>query len=212
MRFVAVVPAAGLSSRMGSFKPLMDLNGKALICRTLNSLRAGGAEKICVVTGHRAEELEAAIAAPDVCFVRNPDYASTGMLESVQLGLKAIFPELSEGRRNTAEPTSYGAIFILPGDIPLVCPETMQALKSAAKGGAQIVRPSHNGRAGHPVLLSQKTAYELLSYTGPDGLRGFLKGHLPETIFVETDDSAIHADADTPEECCRLSGLRNTAQ
>ena len=88
----------------------------------------------------------------------------------------------------------------------------MQSLKTAASNGATIVRPSYQGKAGHPVLLSSSAAQELLQYKGPEGLRGFLKDHLPETIFVETDDSAIHADADTPEEFSRLSGLRNTAQ
>ena len=60
LRFAAIVPAAGFSSRIGAFKPLPDLNGTLLIIHTLNSLWAGGAEKICVVTGYRAEEPEAA--------------------------------------------------------------------------------------------------------------------------------------------------------
>lgn len=212
LTYAAVVPAAGLSSRMGAFKPLLDLNGKPLICRTLDSLWAGGAETICVVTGHRAEELEAAAAAPDVRFVRNPDYAQNGMLESVQIGLKALF---GKGRQTAAE-HPFDFVFILPGDIPLVSPETMQALTSAAEGGADlsgrgtaaVVRPSFQGRAGHPVLLNSVMAEDLLQYKGPDGLRGFLKGHLAETVFVETDDPAILADADTPEDYQKVLELK----
>ena len=196
MKCAAVVPAAGLSSRMGSFKPLLELNGKSMIYRTLDSLRAGGIERIVVVTGHRAEELEEAVAAPDVRFVRNLKYAQTGMLESVQLGLQSLLTE------------AFDCVFILPGDIPLVRPETMQALKSAAEGGAQIARPSYQGKAGHPVLLGQKAANELFFYTGPDGLRGFLKGQLSENVFVETDDPGILADADTPLDLQKLNELQ----
>ena len=120
-KYAAVVPAAGLSSRMGAFKPLLDLGGKPLICRTLDSLRAGGCGKIFIVTGHRADELEAAAAAPDVRFVRNPAYASTGMLESVQKGLFELLRE---------DPPDF--VILLPGDVPLVNSDTMHALKDAA--------------------------------------------------------------------------------
>lgn len=220
MKFAAVVPAAGLSSRMGSFKPLLDLNGKPLICRTLDSLRAGGAERIVVVTGHRAEELEAAVAAPDICFVRNQDYAHTGMFESVKIGLSELGIAGREAQNDRDEMTiaahsspffSY-YIFILPGDIPLVSPGTMQSLKTAASNGAAIVRPSYQGKAGHPVLLSSSAAQELLQYKGPEGLRGFLKDHLSETVFVEADDPAILMDADTPEDYMTLYSLREAAQ
>ena len=218
MRFAAVVPAAGLSSRMGSFKPLLDLGGKPLICHTLDSLRAGGAERIFVVTGHRAEDLEDAVAAPDVRFVRNPDYAQTGMLESVQAGLKSL----------QAEP--FDCVFILPGDVPLVSRKTMEALKAGMceltavsatdlsndRQSPKALRPSYRGRAGHPVLLNRPMAEALLQYRGPDGLRGFLRqqtrelkgasrGDLHGTVrVIETSDPGILADADTPEDFLAL--------
>ena len=188
-KYAAVVPAAGLSSRMGAFKPLLDLGGKPLICRTLDSLRAGGCEEICVVTGYRADELEAAAAAPDVRFVRNPDYASTGMLESVQRGLSELLRE---------DPPDF--VILLPGDVPLVNGDTMRTLKETARNGAVIARPSHQGKAGHPALLDRAMAGQLLAYSGPEGVRGFLRGHADETVFLETDDPGILADVDTPED------------
>ena len=202
MKFAAVVPAAGLSSRMGDFKPLMDLNGKPMICRTLDSLRAAGCGTICVVTGHRAEELEAAAAAPDVCFLRNENYASTGMLESVQLGLAELLAEPAET-----------AFFILPGDVPFVSQQTMEALKTEAeKGGSFALRPSFNGRAGHPVLLDRTMALALLSYRGEDGLRGFLRKAAeiqPEIVrVIACEDPGILADADTPEDFQALTALK----
>ena len=197
MKFAAVVPAAGLSSRMGDFKPLLDLNGKPLICRTLDSLRAAGCGTICVVTGHRADELEAAAAAPDVCFLRNENYASTGMLESVQLGLADLLAKQEDAAKT--------AFFILPADIPLVSAQTMEALKTEAeKGGSFALRPSYHGRAGHPVLLDRTMALALMAYRGEEGLRGFLRKAAeiqPEIVrVIACEDPGILADADTPED------------
>ena len=44
IKATGLVVAAGLSSRMGAFKPLLDLAGKPLICRTVKKLAAGAAQ------------------------------------------------------------------------------------------------------------------------------------------------------------------------
>ena len=204
MRFAAVVPAAGLSSRMGAFKPLLDLYGEPLICRTISSLRSAGCEMICVVTGYRADKLEAAAAAPDVLFVRNEAYASTGMLESIQLGLAVLLEELDK--------TDETAFFILPGDIPLVKGQTMEALKTEAeKSSSFALRPSYEGKPGHPVLLDRTMTLALMAYHGEDGLRGFLHKAAaiqPELVrVIPCEDPAILADADTPEDFKALTSL-----
>ena len=213
MKFAAVVPAAGLSSRMGDFKPLLDLNGRPMIIRTLDSLRAAGCGTICVVTGHRAEELEAAAEATDVCFLRNENYRSTGMLESVQLGLAELLAEPSAVSGSDGQAALQTAFFILPADIPLVSAQTMEALRTEAeKGGSFALRPSFNGRAGHPVLLDRTMALALMAYRGEDGLRGFLRKAAeiqPELVrAIACEDPGILADADTPEDFRVLAALK----
>ncbi|MBR5707884.1 MAG: NTP transferase domain-containing protein, partial [Oscillospiraceae bacterium] len=65
---VGIVPAAGLSSRMGAFKPLLPVdaeNGEGCVSaleRAVTALRAAGAGRIFVVTGKSAEKLRPAIA------------------------------------------------------------------------------------------------------------------------------------------------------
>ena len=57
----AIVLAAGLSSRMGLFKPLLTLGGEPLIQRVIDALvESGGISDVIVVTGYRGEELTAA--------------------------------------------------------------------------------------------------------------------------------------------------------
>ncbi|MDR1359317.1 MAG: NTP transferase domain-containing protein [Coriobacteriales bacterium] len=57
----AIIPVAGLSSRMGSFKPLLTLNGFPMIQLTVQSALDSGAERVCVITGRQAQEVEAAL-------------------------------------------------------------------------------------------------------------------------------------------------------
>ena len=54
----AVIAAAGLSSRMGAFKPLLPYAGQTIVESTINKLQAVGVGEIIVVVGHRHEEIE----------------------------------------------------------------------------------------------------------------------------------------------------------
>ena len=60
----AVIVAAGLSSRMGRFKPLLVLNGKPMIRHVIDTLRAHGVAQLVIVTGSNADALETALC-PD---------------------------------------------------------------------------------------------------------------------------------------------------
>ena len=58
MKINGLIVAAGLSSRMKDFKPLMKINNKPLIMNTIDSLRQGGIKDIYVVVGYRGDEIE----------------------------------------------------------------------------------------------------------------------------------------------------------
>lgn len=64
--FVAVIPAAGSSSRMEHFKPLLRVNGQTLIQRAISVFRQNRIDDIIVVVGHRAVDLEAALIQDEV--------------------------------------------------------------------------------------------------------------------------------------------------
>src|SRR5436190_18562217 len=88
----AIVLAAGLSTRMGQFKPLMMLGPRTLLSHVLASLRESGAVgEIIVVTGHRHGEVEAALAnTPGVRTVFNEHYAQGEMLSSLRAGIVTL--------------------------------------------------------------------------------------------------------------------------
>lgn len=57
-RLGGVILAAGLSSRMKQFKPLMMIDGKSMIRHVIDLMRGAGAETIVVVTGITAHGLK----------------------------------------------------------------------------------------------------------------------------------------------------------
>lgn len=189
----AVIAAAGLSSRMGSFKPLLKLGAMSFVQRTVANFRQAGVHPIVLVTGHRARELERHIAGEGVLCVHNPDYAETEMLDSLRLGLGY----LSAG---------CDRIFVSPVDTPLFRADTVRQL---AETPGSVVRPTWCGRGGHPVLLDAGLLPELLSGSSEGGLAGFLRRR-PELIReVPVEDEGITKDADTAEDYAALVDFHN---
>ena len=116
-----VIMAAGLGTRMRSAqaKVLHRAGGMTmaeLIVR--QSLRLAPPERICVITGYQAEEVERILAPYGVRFARQAEQLGTG---------HAVLcaRELLE-----AEP---GTLMIINGDCPLLRAETLAALLETAQ-------------------------------------------------------------------------------
>ena len=180
----AVVAAAGLSSRMGEFKPLLPFDGDTVLGRCLDNLLQAGAADTVVVTGHRADELAPVLAARPVRVVHNPDYAHTEMFDSLCLGLRALPPDC-------------GRVLLTPGDVPWVSPALIRSLLAVE---ADFVCPRCGTRRGHPVVLAGEKIPALLAFRGEGGLRGAVEALGLRTTFVETEEVGISIDLDTPED------------
>ena len=97
-----IITAAGLSSRMGKWKMMLPLrDGTILDASIENALQF--CSRIILVTGYRAEALQARYRHQEsVTLVHNPDYEK-GMLGSVIAGARAVKTEYC---------------FITTGDLP----------------------------------------------------------------------------------------------
>ncbi len=187
----AVITAAGLSSRMGRLKALLPFGNGSMISSCVDNMRAAGAEIIVVVTGHRAGEIEAHLSDKGCEFVRNPDYASNQMFDSLSLGLHQL-----EGR--------CSAVLVSPVDVPCVREETIKALLQS--DGAFTV-PVYKGRRGHPVLMRGEIIPRILSHGGEGGLRGAIDALGISVREMECDDEGVSIDADCPEDYERILKL-----
>ena len=192
-RFGAVVPAAGLSSRMGAFKPLLPCGGGTVIEAAVGSVTPY-ADTVVAVLGKRADELRAVLSerfGDRVTVAVNPDYASTDMLTSVKIGLRAM--------------GECGAFFLLPADMPAIPASVFEQLIGAFDGAAEVIYPVMNGRRGHPPLIAASLIPDILAYEGEGGLRAILSGR--RTKIIEADDSGVLLDLDTPQDYDLLTSI-----
>jgi CTP:molybdopterin cytidylyltransferase MocA len=187
-----VILAAGLSKRMGTFKPLLPVGDRPAILRSIDTAKAAGINEIIVVTGHKRGELEDLLRAeaPEARLIYNDDYHGD-MFISVCLGVSALSK-------------SQSGFFLLPADCCAITPGTLAALAESftRTGASAVARPKYKGRRGHPPLVPTLYKDRLLSYGGGDGTKGFL-ATLP-TVEIETDDPGILLDMDTPEDYVAL--------
>ena len=193
-RVGAVIVSAGSSSRMGEFKPLLEISeGETIIGRCIRTLRKGGVKNIVVVTGRDSNMLEEHLRDGYISFVCNPDYASTDMYYSAKLGFTKL---LESGTEDKPE-----QVFFLPGDSPLFTADTLlRMLEVMYSSKAGIVVPMHNGRTGHPLLINTNTIPKLLGYEGDMGLKGAMSEYRGIIEQVELPDIGINLDIDTPRD------------
>ena len=193
----AIILAAGLSERMGRFKPLLPLGPQRVVERVVRLFQGAGLEEILVVVGQRAPDVRQAVSPLQVHCVENPDFRD-GMFTSVLTGIRALPPHCR-------------AFFVHPVDIPLVRTQTVKRLISAFNdASAAVVYPSFDGKRGHPPLIQSSLATRILKWDGTGGLQGFLQGCDAGSFELAVADEAVMMDLDTPEDYRRmLSRLRH---
>ncbi|TPK74207.1 molybdopterin-binding/glycosyltransferase family 2 protein [Mesorhizobium sp. B2-4-17] len=180
-----VLLAAGRSSRMGGPNKLLALfDGQPLVRRTAERALASKASGTIIVTGHQRERVRAALSGLDVTFADNPDFAD-GLSTSLRAGIAYLPHDMA------------GAMIVL-GDMPGVAPEDLDRLIDAFRkaGGNSVVRASHGGKRGNPVLLPRSLFPAIAHLEGDTGAR-----HLVEAeglIDVEIGEGAS-VDVDTRE-------------
>jgi len=187
----AVIVAAGLSSRMKAFKPMLPL-GEATVIRTLiSTLRQVGVDPVVVVTGRNAGELSEHIC--DLAeTVNNADYAVTDMFHSACLGLEAIKDRCHR-------------LFFMPGDVPLISSYSLlEMMEHSDEMSVDILTPSYNGNTGHPVLIDGKIIPQLLAYQGQRGLKGAIASCVGSKDILPLPDPGLVMDADEPADYDRL--------
>ena len=190
----ALILAAGYSSRMGQFKPRLPLGDRSAIEHAIESFRSAGVHKIIVVTGHRAHELSSVLAGQDVTCVFNPRYES-GMYASVVAGVRALPPEVE-------------ACFVLPADMPLVRPSTIEQIADAYQSTqAPVVYPVFQEKRGHPPLVDRRALAAILTSPGTGGLQRVLDQFDAAAQSVNVTDEGIHLDMDVPADYARLHAL-----
>ena len=145
---------------------------------------ASKASGVVVVTGHQAARIREALEGLDIGIAHNPDFAS-GLAGSLKAGIAAV-PE-----------DAAGALIVL-GDMPAVSSADLDRLIDAFRkaGGQSIVRATHDGKRGNPVLLPRALFGEVAQLEGDTGARHLVEAGLMPVVDVEIGEGAA-IDVDT---------------
>lgn len=187
----AIILAAGMSSRMGDFKPVLKIGNLSMLERIILTFQAAGITEIVVITGNKARVVEELVKELNVTCLHNHDFATTQMLDSVKIGMKYLEHKCER-------------LLITPIDIPLFTKKTVIKLMDS-KG--VFVNPVHQGVKGHPFMINTRVFPEIFEYTGNRGLLGAVESCHHEQIEVEVEDEGILLDADTKDDFQTLLNL-----
>ena len=140
------------------------------------------------VPGRSSEGIRKILQSNPVIFAHNPNYETTEMLQSLQIGLHHL-------------PESAAAFLIVLGDQPQVDSIVIRQITADFIANHQsIIIPSYRYRRGHPWLVSVEWLTELLSLPVNATLRNFLDKHKDVISYLNVDNSSVLMDLDTPDE------------
>lgn len=170
---------------MGAFKPLLPFGPKTIIETGIENMRRSGVETVVVVigTGPRAEELRILLERSGVSIAVNPDPASE-MGASIACGVRAL-------------PDKTKAVLINPVDHAAVPANVIALVTQEWLQGALLVKPTHNERGGHPVLIDLQFRDDLLGLDANAGLKGFLTDHEEQVRRIAVNSNYIARDMDS---------------
>ena len=125
-KLAVVILAAGKGTRLKSRRPkvLHEVGGRQLLRYVIDAARhVAAAGDIFAVVGHQSERVRAAMASTGVSFVEQREQRGTG--HAIQCARAAI--------------AGYETVLVLPGDVPLIRPETIEhLLRFHESGGAAM--------------------------------------------------------------------------
>ena len=194
MQIGALIVAAGMSSRMGDFKPMLSIGSISVAQRVIATLSQSGVSKIVMVTGYNATMLERHLSGNGIIFLRNENYETTQMFDSVKIGLRYLQDKCDK-------------VLFTPVDVPLFTARTAATILAS---GAKLACPMCEGKQGHPILIANELIPEILNDCGEMGLKGAMDRCSEPLMRIDVDDPGTIHDADTPEDFSALVDYHNS--
>jgi molybdenum cofactor cytidylyltransferase len=160
-------------------------------------LASGRGERF-LASGGQGSKLQALLAGKPVLEHTLAAVRASGLPFHVEdAGHPGMGDSIAAGVRACADAPGW---LVLPGDLPLVRPESLRAVAQALQGGS-VVLPLYQGARGHPVGFGAQHGAALQALTGPEGAAAIVKhGTL---VRLDLDDPGIVTDIDTVEDIAR---------
>lgn len=185
-KMAAIITAAGLSSRMKAFKPMLKIGSSTIIETEIETFRSVGIRDIVVITGKNAELLEAHIKYTGAICLRS-DYTKNKMFDSACIGLNYLRDKCDMA-------------FFTPVDSPLFTKYSLkQMILKMNSLNSSVLCPCYCKENGHPLLINSNSFNYIISHDGTCGMRGAINS-LKNVEMINLPDPALIMDADTTKD------------
>jgi len=191
-----VLLAAGMSVRMGRPKLLETIGGVTLLeMAVANHLSSRLAVVGVVVPGwdERFEPVLKKVSSPGLEVVKVD--APCQMSQSLKVGWQRL-----------AARSQVEAIAISLADKPLIGPRIINHLIDCyLTRSSGICVPIHNGRRGHPVIVSLDFSSDIMELEGDAGARSLIERNRSAVVEIVVEDDSIVFDVDDEGDFVKLS-------
>lgn len=195
----AVILAAGVGSRAGRNKLMLEIGEKPMFLNAVNAAIKSKASPVFVITGYNAAEMEEFMEDIDVNVIYNPSYRA-GIKTSIALGLKSV-PGFCDGA------------LLLPADMPNITPEFINKLIKNFKKGKekQVVMTSYNGVKHNPVIWSKELYGVADMVPESANIRPVFMEHSDYMVLVDAPDENTILDVNFPNDIDILKAGKSEA-
>lgn len=189
---VLVVLAAGQGSRFGpgGHKLSQKFGSSTVLGTTLGHALISQLSVVVVTTAALAPLAQLTMAASDVVVI--PEVGSARKDGPSGEGTLGMGYSIAHGVLARSQASGW---LVLPGDMPMVLPQTLQAVAAQLEHHA-IAYAQHLGRRGHPVGFGAELYSELVALKGDEGARRLIARYPAHPVDVQ--DAGVLMDVDTP--------------
>ena len=181
-----ILLAAGESSRLGTPKQLLLLEGRTLLQHALEFANGSNAHPVVVILGAGSDTIKQGIDVSTEHVIVNAEWQE-GIASSIRSGINALV-EIS--------PVVEGAILLFC-DQPYVTSTLLNKLMETYKEtGKPVVACSYDNTFGPPVFFHKTIFPELLQLKGDIGARGVIRQHVDDVELILFPKGNIDIDTE----------------
>jgi molybdenum cofactor cytidylyltransferase len=188
MNIGIIVLAAGSSSRMGSSKQLLEIDGQPLLCKCVDEALAASPSRVVVVLGANEKPHRELLERLPVQIVSN-FYWKTGMGSSIKTGLNYLIQSGAD----------LDGVILMVCDQPGLTAEHLQKLIQKFHEKNKAIIASYYARSsGVPVLFGRSFFSNLLLLSDDHGAKKIVQQFPDQVETVAFPSGSI--DLDTQED------------
>lgn len=188
----AIVLAAGASTRFGSPKQLVRVDGRPLMHAVVSRAVEVAGHSVTVVLGAHAVDLAPLLKHTPASIVINREW-SEGLASSIRAGVARL-------------PGSCSGVMLLLADQAAVTAEDLKRLAGSWRRQPEyIVAAQYGATLGAPAVFPRSCFRDLAELRGDRGAHSLFKRNPDRVVRVPMESAAL--DIDTPEDLLNLKSV-----